>query len=57
MAATEAYAFRCVRETSGDHSPEPTDEIPHAFKIGAVLFFVLLIVIAVLLTPGVPIPD
>jgi hypothetical protein len=57
MAATEAYAFRCVRETSGDHSPEPTDEIPPAFKIGAVLLFVLLIVIAVLLTPGVPIPD
>jgi hypothetical protein len=33
------------------------DGIPPAFKIGAVLFFVLLIVIAVLLTPAIPIPD
>jgi hypothetical protein len=33
------------------------DGIPPAFKIGAILFFVLLIVIALLFTPGIPIPD
>ena len=44
-------------ETSRDQSREPDEGIPRAFKIGAVLFFVLLIVIAVLFTPGIPIPD
>jgi hypothetical protein len=43
-------------KTSGDQVPEPVS-FPPAFKVGAVLFFVLLIVIAVLLTPAIPIPD
>jgi hypothetical protein len=43
-------------QMSGDQPTEPT-EVPPAFKIGAVLFFVLLLVIALVLTPGVPIPD
>jgi hypothetical protein len=42
-------------QLSGD---QPSEEgLPPAFKVGAVLFFVLLIVIAVLLTPAIPIPD
>ena len=41
---------------SGDQPREPT-EVPPAFKVGAVLLFVVLIVIAVLLTPAIPIPD
>ena len=44
-------------ETRSDQPPEPEEGIPPAFKIGAVLFFVLLLVIALVLTPGVPIPD
>ena len=44
-------------KTSDDQSPEPTEGIPPLFKIGAVLLFVLLLVIALVLTPGVPIPD
>jgi hypothetical protein len=40
-----------------DQSPEPEDGIPPAFKIGTVLLFVLLLVIALVLTPGVPVPD
>jgi hypothetical protein len=43
--------------SNGDQQPEPTEGIPPAFKIGAVLLFVLLLVIALVLTPGVPIPD
>jgi hypothetical protein len=44
-------------EMSGDQPTEPTEGFPPAFRIGAVLFFVLLLVIALVLTPGVPIPD
>jgi hypothetical protein len=42
---------------SGVQPTEPTEGIPLAFKVGAVLLFVVLIVIAVLLTPAIPIPD
>ena len=42
---------------SGDQSTEPTESFPPAFKVGAVLFFVVLLVIALLLTPAIPIPD
>ena len=44
-------------QTSANQAPEPTEGIPLAFRIGAVLLFVMLIVIAVLFTPGIPIPD
>ena len=44
-------------QTSGDQASEPTEGIPPAFKVGAVLLFVMLIVIALLLTPAIPIPD
>jgi hypothetical protein len=43
-------------KTSDDQSPEPEEGIPPAFKIGAVLFFVLLIVIAVVFAPEIAIP-
>lgn len=43
-------------DMSGVQPTEPT-EVPPAFKVGAVLLFVLLIVIALLLTPAIPIPD
>lgn len=43
-------------DMSGVQPTEPT-EIPPAFKVVAVLFFVVLLVIAVLLTPAIPIPD
>jgi hypothetical protein len=43
-------------ETNGDEAPEPVS-FPPAFKVGAVLLFVVLLVIALVLTPGVPIPD
>jgi hypothetical protein len=36
---------------------EPPEGIPPLFKIGAVLLLVLLIAVAVLLTPEVVIPD
>ena len=41
---------------SGVQPTEPA-EGPTAFKVGAVLLFIVLIVIAVLLTPAIPIPD
>jgi hypothetical protein len=44
-------------ETGGDQPKEPTEGIPPAFKVGAILFFVVLVVVALLLTPAVPIPD
>ena len=44
-------------EMSGSQPMEATEGIPPAFKVGAVLLFVVLIVIAVLLTPAIPIPD
>lgn len=44
-------------ETGGDHAPEPAEGIPSLFKIGAVLFFVLVIVLSVLFAPEIPIPD
>jgi hypothetical protein len=42
---------------SGDQPTEPTEGVPPAFKIGAILFFVLLIVIAVVFAPEIAIPD
>ena len=43
-------------ETNGDEAPEP-ESFPTAFKVGAVLLFVVLLVIALMLTPAIPIPD
>jgi hypothetical protein len=43
--------------TSANQAPEPAEGIPPAFKLGAVLFFVLLIVIAVVFAPESAIPD
>ena len=42
---------------STEQQPEPTESLPPAFKVGAVLLFVVLLVIALLLTPAIPIPD
>jgi hypothetical protein len=44
-------------QVSTNQPPEPEEGIPPAFKVGAVLFFVLLLVIALVLTPGVRIPN
>ena len=43
-------------KTRDGQSPEP-ESFPRAFKVGAVLLFVVLLVIALLLTPAIPIPD
>jgi hypothetical protein len=44
-------------QTSANQAPEPTEGIPPAFKVGAVLLLIVLIVFAVLFTPAIPIPD
>jgi hypothetical protein len=44
-------------QTNRDQASEQPEGIPPLFIVGAVLFFVLLIVIALLLTPAIPIPD
>jgi hypothetical protein len=44
-------------ETGGDQAPEPAEGIPPLFKIAAVLFFVLVIVLSVVFAPEIPIPD
>jgi hypothetical protein len=44
-------------EPRSEQASEPTEGFPPLFIVGAVLFFVLLIVIALLLTPAIPIPD
>jgi hypothetical protein len=44
-------------EPRSEQAPEPTEGFPPAFKVGAVLLFVVLLVIALLLTPAIPIPD
>jgi hypothetical protein len=36
---------------------EPEEGFPPLFKVGAVVLFVVLVVIALLLTPAIPIPD
>jgi hypothetical protein len=44
-------------ETGGDQAPEPAEGVPPLFKIAAVLFFVLVIVLSVVFAPEIPIPD
>ena len=44
-------------ETGGGQTPEPSEGIPLSFKIAAVLFFVLVVVLSIVFAPEIAIPD
>ena len=44
-------------ETDGSQTPEPSEGIPPLFKIAAVLFFVVAIVLSIVFAPEIAIPD